>query len=91
MSKVYISPRWWYSAVDARLNYWPGGEGEPGTAMDPNQEGSISIPANALHTLLPFLFEQGFLNTFLTKQSREEDLKITHRVLDLLDKTIKGG
>ncbi len=86
MAKRYFEPRWFSDNMRSGISYWPGGEGEPGTQYDHKK--CTFIPMSALHTLLPFLFNNGYLNTFLTTTSREDDLKVSHRLLDVIEKQL---
>jgi hypothetical protein len=44
------------------------------------------IPMRELPSLVKFLDEHGFIKPRLDERLRVEDLKITHRLLDLLEK-----
>ena len=79
----YHPPRWFDIPAHASIYYWPGGNLKPGVQIPLDK--CKCIRRVELQTLLPFLFDQGYLNTFLTKQSRDEDLKITHRILNVLE------
>jgi len=82
MTKRHMEAQWITDNMHAEIMYWPGGDVEPGTRIP--RDKCIVITQFAIHSLLPFLFDNGYLNAFLTKNSREEDLKVTHRVLDIL-------
>lgn len=63
-----------------RAGYYTLGEWLPDEAYD------VVIGRRDIHTLIEFLDREGYIKPRLDTRLREEDLKITHRLLDLLDK-----
>ena len=73
----------WYREIrSAELCYVAPGFYEEGVIIQP----TICIPDEALPALITVLDELGYIKPRLDERLRAEDLKITHRVLDLLDR-----
>jgi len=51
----------------------------------------VIVPGDAIPALITVLDELGYIKPRLDERLRDEDLKITHRVLDLLELAIGGA
>ena len=80
----------WYSDLSRRsIVYVPAGVYEVDvTYTDEERERWIYIPCEFLTSLAEFLDKEGYIKPRLDTRLREEDLKITHRLLDLLEKGV---
>jgi hypothetical protein len=80
--KKWYRGEWYWDIKRQRLCYLPAGEYEE-FALDENLEPAIVIDREAYYDLLDFVRknEKGVLST-----DREEDLKIVHRLIDLMEK-----
>ena len=73
----------WYRDPSMRaFQYVAPGELEEGTMPEP----TMTITDREILLLIPVLEEHGFFKPRLDERLRVEDLKITHRLLDLLEK-----
>jgi hypothetical protein len=81
--KVYREGHWFVDASLAGFLYAPAGYYE--VNIEPDKTGWLYITFEQVRQLIPFLDEQGFIKPRLDERLRNEDLKITHRLLDLLD------
>ena len=84
MVKTRFEAHWFFDAPIGSLCYMEGGYHEPGTIW--KKKPSIVIPRGAYFDLLDYLREH---EKGVVKTDRVEDLKITHRLLDLLEKEKK--
>ena len=80
----YREPRWFYAPERGSLRRTKPDNGPPGVV----QEIDIEIPFDQIPSLVKALEENGLLKPRLDERLRTEDLKITHRLIDLLDKSI---
>jgi len=81
-NKVYYPGRWWLDLPWRSWNYTPAGYYEEGVELEP----TITVDGEAVRQLISALDEAGWIVPRLDVRLREEDLKITHRLLDLLEK-----
>jgi len=84
--KVYIQEQW---VFEVSLRGWllqPSGYYEVATV--PDTTGWKFLSTQEAIKLIPELENQGLIKPRLDERLRTEDLKITHRLFDLLDKTI---
>ena len=86
MAKIKIDPLWTFDTF-MNLVYFEGGYFEEATLYDEKQgpQPTIKIPFRIYkYELLPFIEKQekGILRT-----DRTEDLKILHRLLDIMEKS----
>ena len=85
MDKVY-SPAIWYLDVSHRSwNLLKAGMYTPGLMSDP-EDTVVSIQETDVFLLIKALDEAGWIKPRLDERLRTEDLKIIHRLLDLLGK-----
>lgn len=86
MSKFYHPGRWYYDpAVRGLRHSKPGYYEECEIIADYDKQLTYE---EIHHGLIEALEEGGFLKPRLDERLRTEDLKITHRLMDLLDKAI---
>ena len=87
--KVYREGYWHLVPSERSVVYIPAGEYEPGVMLsDEERQGFTYIDTNHLSSLIEFLDKEGYIKPRLDTRLREEDLKITHRLLDLLEKEV---
>ena len=79
--KVYQKPLWAKSNNHQGLNFYCGGFFEEGEQRVPTK----TLYFEEIPPLVEALENEGFLKPRLDERLRTEDLKITHRLLDLLD------
>ena len=82
MSKVYHRGQWWLDPSWRSWNYSPAGYYEEGIKLEP----TITVDGEAVRQLITALDEAGWIVPRLDVRLRGEDLKITHRPLDILEK-----
>ncbi len=68
------------------FDYYPPGNYSDGANPPPE----YAISDRAIRALVPVLEQHGFIPKPTDPAVRVEDLKITHRLLDLLDKQAEG-
>ena len=78
----WVPPQWMMDHMTGRIMYWRGGKIKPGTATDFDYDNCITLERRAIIELIPFLKKNGFLIGLIEHHSREDDLKIIHRLLD---------
>jgi hypothetical protein len=82
MTKRYYEGGWHNDIMRNAKIYLPSGEYDEFANIELNKiEGAISIPRYAYEQLLGFIREH---EIGVLKTDREEDLKIIHRLLDIL-------
>lgn len=81
MTQVYREDVWWQDPLTNSLAYYRAGLYEEGEEQEP----TLRVPLRSLPKLVQWLDENGYIKPRLDAQLREEDLKITHRLLDLLE------
>lgn len=82
--KQYFPPAWFYDMSFRAWRFRTGGMFEPG--LEPDPEVTIDIQDKEIELLIKALDEAGWIKPRLDERLRTEDLKITHRLLDLLEK-----
>ena len=82
MTKIYRPGHWWLDVPRGSWNYSPAGYYEEGVAAEP----SLIINGEAVRQLIAALDEAGWIVPRLDVRMGAEDLKITHRLLDIIDK-----
>jgi hypothetical protein len=84
VTKEYVKPAWYKDVSRQQICYFAGGMYEIGTLIEDKPE--IIINRLAYEELLDFIRknEHGILST-----DRTEDLKIIHRLLDVLEREAK--
>lgn len=78
--KEFVPARWFRNYTTGDYVYWPGGSLDVGE--EPPKDVLIFIPRRAVEVLKEYLLKEepeGLLHT-----DRTEDLKIIHRLLDIL-------
>ena len=87
--KVYVQAHWYLDRDFRALRYIPAGHYAINTNTYPGGiEGSVAVPEITTSSLIEFLDANGYIKPRLDTRLREEDLKITHRLIDLLDKSM---
>lgn len=76
--------RWGLNHIRRQWEYYPSGMYEPGVAQDP----TITLEADITRQLIAALDEQGWIVPRLDERLREEDLRITHRLLGIIESGI---
>ena len=71
--------------MDEVLNEYTNSKIEPGEGI-PDEAIKIRIPCHQIAELQVFLQEKGFTPKLYAPVSRDEDLKIVHRLLDIIEK-----
>lgn len=90
MEKRYHDGRWFLSNTRNAWCYLKPGYYEPG--VEPGSEAFLhQINAQEIEMLIKALDEAGWIKPRLDDRLRTEDLKITHRLLDIIDKKLPGG
>ena len=84
MSERYYEGGWGRDAALRGFQYFPAGYYDEAAQIEPSK---ILTDIEA-RQLLPLLEDGGFIKPRLDERLRTEDLKITHRLLDLLDKAV---
>lgn len=85
VDKVYVEGHWVRDASLRGFMYIPSGNYEIGVDI----QGEKLITDREIHALIPELERGGFIQPRLDERLRTEDLKITHRLIDLLGKSIE--
>lgn len=80
----WIEAGWYIDHTNGgQIIWWPGGIVVPGSIFPIEECTTISRPQ--LHMLIEFVKKNGILPENMTKPERNEDLKIIHRLIDLLE------
>ena len=85
---MFREPKWIVVQETASLAHFKGGEVDIGERLT-KDDFDIIIPLHYVPELVQFLTEKGYITPQMSKESREEDIKIIHRLLDLCNKKIK--
>jgi len=83
-NKVYVQAHWFMDVSKRSFCFIPAGYYEIGRQAESIKE----ITDVEVISLIPELEKAGFIKPRLDERLRVEDLKITHRIIDLLDKAI---
>jgi len=89
MSKIRFDGGWFFDSFLCSLVYiHPRNveEGELISNITPD-ENDIKIPRQLINPLIDELRKNGWIKPEYKPESREEDLKIIHRLLDVVEKT----
>ncbi len=79
---VYHPGRWAFNSMTGAIIHLRAAEREVGMALRTDKDFDLIIPETEVPSLLAFLQENTMLK--VKAESREEDLKIVHRLMDLL-------
>ena len=85
MEKVWVDGHWVFSFALRSWQLIPSGYYEPNIYMD--NEVKHTIGENEARMLITAMDEGGWIKPRLDERLRVEDLKITHRLLDIIEKT----
>ncbi len=77
--------RWGLNNIQRQWEYYPPGMYEQAVAQDP----TLVLEPEVVRKLITALDEAGWIVPRLDERLRTEDLKITHRLLDLLEQKRK--
>ena len=80
--KIWVDSHWYY---DNARDAWVMTCGRAYLFTEKPDE-LYAIQASEIHKLIKALDEQGWIKPRLDERLRQEDLKITHRLLDLLER-----
>ena len=84
MDKTYVKGQWFRDIGRRGYFYQPAGYYELGIIDDTSEW--LFVDDNQARDFVPVLEDGGFIKPRLDERLRVEDLKITHRLLDLLEK-----
>lgn len=87
MAKLYEKPFWFRDMARQGVFHWPGGEIKEFETVPLDK--CTFLGSEDINSLIKFLYEEGSLNHLFKFESREPDLKITHRLLDIIEKVKK--
>ena len=88
MSEKTWFPGGWIADVSQRaILHIKAGYREPGVTI-PTEDVDISIPDTDIVGLVSILEARGYIKPRLDERLRVEDLKITHRLLDIIEKQV---
>lgn len=90
---VYHPARWIEDHMDNGIRLVPPGVYDDALWRDPGThwpDGSILVPYDHAAGLIPFLEARGIIAPRLDERLRVEDLRITHRLIDLLEQVSPG-
>jgi hypothetical protein len=87
MNDRYFDGRWIIDETTSELLHFKGHYRTEGTPLDRNNV-DIVIPVEIIGGLVSFLDKNSFIRPIMNEQSRNEDLKIVHRLLDTLQQNI---
>jgi len=85
-TEAWFDARWVADPSWGVLRWIPGGLYDPSSVFEKWPEGTITLPRAAVASLIPLLESEGYLKPRLDERLRAEDLKITHSLIDLLEK-----
>ena len=85
MQKNYYGPRWYYEPSHGEWRLVKAGEREPQIQIKKEDLKAI-LEMEEVHLLIAALDEAGWIVPRLDERLREEDLKITHRLLDIIER-----
>lgn len=82
MTQVRVDGHWYEDPSIRGFVYIAPGLYEEGVVPEP----TLTLPMRAAQELVPLLEQAGLIKPRLDERLRVEDLKITHRLIDLLEK-----
>ena len=82
--KVFVEARWVKNIMRNTFEYYLSGYFNPVKVDDRKPE--ISLKTEQAHKLVKFMQEEGYFPKFVDESIRKDDLKITHRLLDIIEK-----
>lgn len=82
MAKRHFEGGWVRDPSFRGFAYYPAGFYEE--AQHPAPE--LVLTDQMIRQLVPVIELEGFIRPFIDRQSREDDLKIVHRLLDIVEK-----
>ena len=85
--KVQCGGRWWLDLPGYQWCYSPLGSYDPSVQREP----TVRIDGDAARQLITALEEAGWIVPGLDEWLRTEDLRITHRLLDIVEKRFNEG
>jgi len=89
-TKYWRDPKWMYDIMKQEWTFFPGGYHEPTMMVDEKEVKKWpTITMEMANMLIKEMSNQGQLPFTTKMESREEDLKIVHRLIDLMEKEKK--
>ena len=88
MTERWRDGRWIYEPMWGALRYIPSGMYEDDVAIETFPPDTVTIHRDLIPSLVAALEQNGYITPRLDDRLRAEDLKITHRLLDVIDKQI---
>jgi len=82
---MYIEPKWVIDITIGTISHFKGGNYESLVQLQ-EDDYDIVIPQYYIPELIQLLTEKGYIKPQMSKESREEDIKIIHRLLDVVEK-----
>ena len=89
-NKVKIDATWYYNVIANQLEFYDSTVAETGEVD--GREPDVVLSRRQAHMLVDFMEDQGMLQKRLDESVRQDDLEVTHRLLDIIeDKLPEGG
>ena len=88
-NKVKIDATWDYDVIANRLEFYESTVAEPGEVDD--REPDVVLSRRQAHMLVNFMENQGMLQKRIDESVRQDDLKVTHRLLDIMEEKLPDG
>uniref|UniRef100_A0A6M3J9I5 Uncharacterized protein n=1 Tax=viral metagenome TaxID=1070528 RepID=A0A6M3J9I5_9ZZZZ len=85
--KVWRNPEWYFDPGRGGWCLTKAGEYESGDMPDIDK----TIDMREVQQLIVALDEEGWIKPRLDERLRTEDLRITHRLMDIIEKKLPGG
>lgn len=82
--KVYYEPAWEFVPHLHELRFYPDGYYPAGEQREPKK----IIKGQEINLLIKALDREGLIKPTLDDKVRKEDLKITHRLLDIMEEKL---
>lgn len=88
MEKIYRDGRWFFNSAYNAWCFLKPGYYEP-AALPDTDDFKHMIDERDVEMLIKKLDEEGWIKPRLDERLRSEDLKITHRLLDIIEHKVK--
>ena len=82
---MYHAPDWIGGPCVFYIKHFKGGEYIPGKDI-PDEDFDVKIPMEYIHSLVAFLEKEGYIRPTMSAESRDADLKIIHKLIDVIGK-----
>jgi len=87
--KQYINGFWMWDHATGNIGHLKSGEYNQMEALK-EEDFDIIIPRSHVNELVDFLDKNNLIKPKMDNQSRDADLKIVHRLLDVIEKKLPG-